>query len=171
MTAVLVLVERGGPGNAPVRKPTLELLTIARRLGEPVAVVCGPADEATVDSLARHGATAVLVADSPDLEDHPVVPKVEVLAEAVRHTAPAAVLITSGVEGKEVAARLAVRLDAGIVTDAVDVTAGPDGPLVTQSVFAGGWTVRSRVRRGTPVVRTRRVRSRWPSRGSPPSSR
>jgi electron transfer flavoprotein alpha subunit len=129
------------------------LLTIARRLGEPVAVVCGPVDEATVDSLARYGATAVFAADCPD--DQPVIPRVDALAEAVRRTAPTAVLITSGVEGKEVAARLAVRLDAGIVTDAVDVTAGPDGPLVTQSVFAGGWTVHSRFRRGTPVVTVR----------------
>ena len=154
MSAVLVLVERGpGPGDAPVRKPTLELLTIARRLGEPVAVVYGPVDEETVGFLGRYGATAVLTADVP--EDHLVIPKVEALAEAVRRTAPAAVLITSGVEGKEIAARLAVRLDSGIVTDAVDVAPGPDGPVVTQSVFAGGWMVRSRIRRGTPVVTVR----------------
>ncbi len=155
MTAVLVLVERGGPGGSPVRKPSLELLTIARRIGEPAAVVCGPIDEATVDFLAGYGATAVYSADSPDLDEYLVVPKVEVLAEAVRQAAPAAVLVTSNPEGKDVAARLAVRLNSGIITDATDVAAGPDGPVVTQSVFAGGWTVRSRIRRGTPVITVR----------------
>ena len=94
-------------------------------------------------------------ADSPDLDEYLVVPKVEVLAEAVRQAAPAAVLVTSNPEGKDVAARLAVRLNSGIITDATDVAAGPDGPVVTQSVFAGGWTVRSRIRRGTPVITVR----------------
>ncbi len=155
MSAVLVLVERGGPGGAPVRKPSLELLTIARRLGEPVAVVCGPADQETVESLARYGATAVYNADATEFDDYLVVPKVELLAEVVRRVSPDVVLITSSPEGKEIAGRLAVRLDSGIITDAVDVQPGEGGPVVTQSVFAGSWTTRSRVRRGTPVITVR----------------
>jgi electron transfer flavoprotein alpha subunit len=153
VTAVLVLVERSGPGDAPVRKPTLELLTIARRLGEPAAVVCGPVGEETVSLLSAYGATVVYAADVP--EEYVVVPKVDVLAEAVRRAAPGAVLVTSGPEGKEIAARLAVRLNSGIVTDAVDVSPGPDGPVATQTVFAGQWSVHSGVRRGTPIVTVR----------------
>jgi electron transfer flavoprotein alpha subunit len=152
VSTVLVLVERGGPGDAPVRTPTLELLTIARRLGEPAAVLCGPADERTLDLLGRYGAATVHVADSPELAEYLVVPTVDVLAEVVRRTAPAAVLVTSGVAGKEIAGRLAVRLDSGIVTDAVDVQ---PGPVVTQSVFAGAFTTTSRIRRGTPIVTVR----------------
>jgi electron transfer flavoprotein alpha subunit len=148
VSAILVLVEPG----APVRKATLELLTLARRLGEPAAVVCGPAGAQTVEVLARHGATRVYVADAPEIEQYLVVPKVDVLAALVARTDPAAVLITSGPEGKEIAARLAVRLGSGVITDAVDVR---PGPLATQSVFAGSWTVHSRVRRGTPVITVR----------------
>jgi electron transfer flavoprotein alpha subunit len=155
VTAVVVLVERGGSAGAPVRKPTLELLAIARRFGEPAAVICGPADGDTVAVLASHGASAVYAADSPEIGDHLVVPKVDALAEVVRRTSPAAVLITSGPEGKEIAGRLAVRLGTGVVTDAVDVEPGADGPVATQSVFAGSWTVRSRVPRGTPVITVR----------------
>jgi electron transfer flavoprotein alpha subunit len=155
VSTILVLVERGVLGGPPVRKPTLELLTMARRLGEPAAVLCGPADEATVEMLGRYGATAVYVADAPELDDYLVVPRAEVLAEVVRRTQPAAVLVTSGTDGKEIAARLAVRLDSGIVTDAVDVQPGPHGPIATQSVFAGSWNARSRVRRGTPVITVR----------------
>ena len=36
--------------------------------------------------------------------------------------------------------------------DAVDVQAGPDGPLTTQSVFAGSFTVQATVTRGTPII-------------------
>ena len=165
MSAVLVLVERDG---ASVRKPTLELLTIARRLGEPAAVVCGPVDDGLIEVLAHYGATAVYACDAAELDEYLVVPKVEVLVEVAGRTAPAAVLVTSGPEGKEVAARVAVRLGSGIVTDAVDVRPGPDGPVATQSVFAGAWTVDSRVRRGVPVITVRPNAAR-PEPADPPA--
>jgi len=152
VTAVLVLVERIG---ASVRRPTLELLTIARGLGEPLAVVCGSVDEELTELLARYGATAVYACQAPEVDEYLVVPKAEVLVEVARRTSPAAVLVTSGPEGKEIAARVAVRLDSGIVTDAVDIRPGPDGPVATQSVFSGSWTVQSQVRRGTPVLTVR----------------
>lgn len=155
MPAILVLAELGGPQGAPVRKATLELLTAARRLGEPVAVVCGPVDETALQTLARYGATAVYACDASEVDEYLVAPKVEVVMEAVRRAKPAAILTPASAEGKEIAARLAVRLDAGVLTDAVDVRPGPDGPLVTQSVFAGSWTVRSRIRRGVPVIAMR----------------
>ncbi|KJS57672.1 electron transfer flavoprotein subunit alpha, partial [Streptomyces rubellomurinus] len=64
----------------------------------------------------------------------------------------AAVLVTSSGEGKEVAARVALRLGSGIITDAVDVRAGEGGPVATQSVFAASYTVDSRVSTGVPVI-------------------
>ena len=62
---------------------------------------------------------------------------------------PAAVLISSTAEGKEVAGRLAVKLDSGLITDATDIAA--DG-TTTQSVFAGNYTVRAAVTHGTPMI-------------------
>ncbi len=152
MAEVLVLVERS---NGTVRKPTLELLTLARRLGEPAAVVCGPPDDAVLKTLAEYGAGHVYVADHPAMEDFLVAPKAQALADLARRTHPAAVLLTADREGTEVAARVAVRLDAGIITGAVDLTAEPEGPLVTKSVCSGTWTTRSRVVRGTPVITVR----------------
>jgi electron transfer flavoprotein alpha subunit len=153
VSAVLVLADR--PAGAPLRKPTLELLTLARRLGEPAAVVCGPVDDATVALLARYGATAVYAAGNAELDEFPVVPEVALLAELAGRLRPAAVLVSSGAEGKEIAGRLAVRLRSGVITDAVEVVPGPDGPVATQSVTTGGWSVRGRVRRGTPVIAVR----------------
>jgi electron transfer flavoprotein alpha subunit len=152
VSTVLVLVERG---DGTPRKPSLELLTLARGLGEPVAVMYGDADPAVVEALGRYGATAVFAATPDDPEANPALVKAEALIDAAGRVNPAAVLITSGAEGKEVAARVAVRLDSGILTDAVEVQAGPDGPAVTQSVFSGGWTTQSGVSRGTPVITVR----------------
>ena len=147
MGEVLVLVDHV---DGAVRKPTLELLTIARRLGDPVAVFCGGsgADKA-LDALGRYGATKVYVAEDPAFDEYLVAPKAEALAAAARAGEPAAVLVTSTPEGKEVAARVAVKLGSGIITDAVDVAA--DG-TTTQSVFAGNFTVTAKVTTGMPIV-------------------
>ncbi|MGZ4601967.1 MAG: electron transfer flavoprotein subunit alpha/FixB family protein [Kineosporiaceae bacterium] len=152
MAEVLVLVERS---DGTVRKAGLELLTLARRLGEPAALVFGPSEDAVVKVLGEYGATRVYVVDDPVVDAYLVAPKVEALVAVVRRSSPSAVLVTAGPEGTEVAARAAVRLDSGIVTDAVDVTAGEGGPVATQSVLAGSWTVQSQVVRGTPIITVR----------------
>jgi electron transfer flavoprotein alpha subunit len=152
VTDVLVLAELN---DAMPRKATLELLTMARRLGEPVALVCGPTDDAVVKVLGEHGATRVYMVDDPDIDSFLVAPKAEALVHVVRRTTPAAVLVTASREGTEVAARAAVRLDSGIITGASDVTQGDGGPLVTQSVFSDTWTTRSQVVRGTPIITVR----------------
>jgi len=150
MTEVLVLVDHLG---GAVRKTALELLTIARRLGEPSAVFIGPGFDAAKETLAQYGAEKVYRVESADVSDYLVAPKAEVLAALVGSAAPAAVLITSSPEGKEIAARLAIKTESGLITDAVDVQAGEGGAVRTyQSVFAGGFTVQASVTKGTPIV-------------------
>ena len=143
MSEVLVLVDHV---DGKVTKPTLELLTIARRLGEPSAVVIGTCDN---DTLKRFGAEKIYVVDDADTKGYRVAPKAEVLAQLVEKTSPAAVLVVSTGEGKEVAGRLAVKTDSGLITDAVDVA--EDG-TTTQSVFAGNFTVTAKVTKGTPII-------------------
>ncbi|URM92283.1 electron transfer flavoprotein subunit alpha/FixB family protein [Streptomyces sp. MRC013] len=149
MAEVLVHVDHA---DGAVRKPTLELLTLARRLGEPVAVALGPGAEATAATLAEHGATRVLTADAAEFAEYLVVPKVDALQAAYEAVSPAAVLVPSSAEGKEIAARLAVRIGSGLITDAIDLEAGDEGPVATQSAFAAAFTTRSRVSKGTPVI-------------------
>ena len=149
MSEILVLAELTPTG---VRKATLELLTIARRLGEPSAVVCGDATEDVVAQLGTYGATTVYAVSAPEIEQFLSLPKVEVVVTLAERVRPAAILITSGPEGKDVAARVAVRLDSGLITDAVDVTAEGATITTTQSVFAGAFLVGSEVVRGTPVI-------------------
>ncbi|MEV0041694.1 electron transfer flavoprotein subunit alpha/FixB family protein [Streptomyces sp. NPDC050804] len=149
MAEVLVYVDHV---DGAVRKPTLELLTLARRIGEPVAVALGAGAGDTVSVLAEHGAVKVLTHDAAEYTDYLVVPKVDALQAAYDAVSPAAVLLPSSAEAKEIAARLAVRIGSGLITDAVDLEAGEQGPVATQSVFAAAFSTKSRVSKGVPVI-------------------
>ena len=150
MAEVLVLVDHV---EGKVRKTTAELLTIARRLGEPSAVFVGAGFDDAKESLARFGAEKVYRVESPEVLEHLVVPQAELLAQLVAEKSPAAVLVPASPEGKEIAARLAVKTESGLITDAVDVQAADGGGVATtQSVFAGSYTVAATVTKGTPVV-------------------
>ena len=148
MSEVLVLVDHV---DGKVRKPTYELLTIAKRLGEPSAVFIGGADkaDAAVEAVKKYGAEKVYVVDDAEIKGYLVAPKAEVLQQIAEKASPAAILIPSNAEGKEIAGRLAIKLGSGLITDAVDVQ---EGPVTTQSVFAGSYTVQAKVTQGTPII-------------------
>ena len=148
MSEVLVLIDHV---DGAVRKPTYELLTIAKRLGEPSAVFIGPADQAAeaTEKVKKYGAEKVYVVDDAPLKGYLVAPKAEALQQLAEKASPSAILIPSTAEGKEIAGRLAIKLESGLITDAVDVQ---EGPVTTQSVFAGNYTVTAKVTKGTPII-------------------
>ncbi|MGY1856732.1 electron transfer flavoprotein subunit alpha/FixB family protein [Modestobacter sp. SYSU DS0290] len=153
MAEVLVLAELN-PAGGGARKTTLEALTAARALGEPSAVVLGvPGTAASVrEQLAEYGAATVYVAESDDVDAYLVAPKAEVLAQLVAEKQPAAVVIPSSSEGKEIAARLALKTGSGFLTDVTEIA--PDG-TATQVAFAGATIVHSKVTVGTPIYTLR----------------
>ena len=152
MAEVLVVVEASQA--AGVKKVTLEMLTIARTLGTPSAVVLGGAGAAEqfAAKLGEYGAEKIYAGEGDEVDGYLVAPKATVLAELVKSVQPAAVLLASTQEGKEIAGRLAVKLDNGLLTDAVAVDA--DG-TATQAIFAGSGVVKSKVTRGLPIVTIR----------------
>jgi electron transfer flavoprotein alpha subunit len=149
MAEVLVLVELD-PAAGGARKITLEALTAARALGEPSAVVVGAPGSAgaAAAALAEYGAVKVYVAESAEIDGYLIAPKAEVLAALAAEKSPAAVVIPSSPEGKEVAARLAIKLGSGFLTDVTEIAA--DG-TATQVAFAGEVIVHSKVTTGTPI--------------------
>ncbi|MGE5289286.1 MAG: electron transfer flavoprotein subunit alpha/FixB family protein [Micromonosporaceae bacterium] len=149
MAEVLVLAEHA---NGEVKKVTSELLTLARRFGEPAAVWVGEGAEAGTGKLAEFGAAKVYVAGDPELSNYVVAPKVEVLAHLVAEKSPAAVLVAATGEGKEVAGRLTVKIGSGVLTDAVGVG---DDLTAEQSIFGGAIVVQSRAGAGVPVIAVR----------------
>ena len=157
MAEVLVLVDHV---DGKVRKTTSELLTIARRLGEPSAVFVGTGFDAAKETLARFGAEKVYRVESPEVLEHLVVPQAELLAQLVASTSPAAVLVPSSPEGKEIAARLAVKTESGLITDAVDVQAAAtarrrDHPVGLRRLLHRRRPRSRRARPSSPSSRTR----------------
>lgn len=150
MSDVLVLAEHH---ESEIRKVTFELITAARELGTPVVLWLGTGcSDAAVAALGGYGATKILVADSTDVSDHPVVPGAEIVASLIQSMQPVAVLVASSADGKEIAARSAIKSGCGIITDAVEIAS--DG-TVTQSIFGGSTVVHSRVTHGTPIITVR----------------
>ena len=152
MAEVLVLVEHSG---ADVKKVTGELLTLARQFGEPAAVWVGEGSGEGQSRLAEFGAAKVYVADGADFTGYATAPDAEVLAHLTGQVSPAAVLMASTGQNKEVAGRLAVKTNSGMLCDAVGL-ASQDGKIVAeQSVFGGSTIVHSAVKTGTPIVTVR----------------
>ena len=151
MSEILVLAAHDGES---VKKVTLELLTLARRFGEPAAVWLGSGADAGRERLAEYGAAKVYTAEGDGMTDYVAAPA-EVLAALVAQASPAAVLVPATGEGKEVAGRLAVKIGAGVLTDVVDLTPGDDGPVAEQSIFGGAIIVKSKVTKGIPIVAVR----------------
>ena len=153
MAEVLVLAEHAG---GEVKKVTCELITLARRFGEPAVVWAGPGAEEGQPRCAEFGAVRVYVASDAVFDDYVVAPTAALLAQLVKEKAPALVLVAGTPEAKEIAARLAVKTNSGLITDAVDLTKGETGdPVAEQSIFGGSTVVHSRVTRGTPIVAVR----------------
>jgi electron transfer flavoprotein alpha subunit len=152
VSTVLVLADVTPTG---VRNATLELLTAARALGEPAAVVCGPVADDVTAALGAHGAATVYSITADAIDDFLAVPKVDALAAVAAQTSPTAVLITSGPEGKDIAARLAVRLDSGLVSDATSVALEAGQVVATQSIVSGAYHATSVVTRGPAVITMR----------------
>ncbi|TWG09058.1 electron transfer flavoprotein subunit alpha/FixB family protein [Saccharopolyspora dendranthemae] len=148
MAEVLVLVDHV---DGEVKKVTHELLTAARRIGEPSAVVVGEPGTAgkLSEALGSYGAAKVYAAESAEAAQFLVTPQVDVLAALAGSANPAAVLVPASVDGKEVAGRLAIRLDSGLLSEVVDV----DGEgVASHSLFGGTYDAKAKVSKGTPVV-------------------
>ncbi|MEY4412276.1 MAG: hypothetical protein RL560_535, partial [Actinomycetota bacterium] len=151
MSTVLILADFSGD---QITKTTAELATAGARIGAVTAVVIAPAGKgaAWAEQVKEGPVTSVVVIESADFASAGVPAVADALAHVVKEKSPAALLIASHAFGKEVAARVAVLCDSGIITDAVDVAADASA---TQMVFGGSTTVHSQVSHGIPVITVR----------------
>jgi len=151
MSTVLILADFSGD---KATKTTAELATAGARIGEVSAVVLAPTGKgsALAATVNQGPISTAIVIESNDFSAHGVAAAADALAALVKEKSPAAVLIASHAFGKEVAARVAVLTESGIITDAVDVASDT---TATQLVFGGSTTVHSRVSQGVPIITVR----------------
>jgi electron transfer flavoprotein alpha subunit len=146
MANVLVFIDN--PGDA-LKKSTLELLTLGRSLGETAVALNGELHQDVSAALAEYGVTAVFRPSAQDLDDYLVSAKAAYLAAAAGAAGAGTVLLDNSPEGKEIAARLGIRLNAGVITDVVGVD--PDG-TAHKSVLAGSYTTAARTTTAVSVL-------------------
>ncbi|MDQ5862020.1 MAG: electron transfer flavoprotein subunit alpha/FixB family protein [Actinomycetota bacterium] len=146
MANVLVFIDN--PGDA-LKKSTLELLTLGRSLGETAVALNGDLHQGVSATLAEYGVTAVFRPSAQDLDDYLVSAKAAYLAAAAGAAGAGTVLLDNSPEGKEIAARLGIRLNAGVITDVVAVDA--DG-TAHKSVLAGSYTTAARTTTAVSVL-------------------
>ncbi|SDW30361.1 electron transfer flavoprotein alpha subunit apoprotein [Arthrobacter sp. cf158] len=144
MAHALVFIDNPG---AALKKSSLELLTIGRSLGETAVAFTGELNDDVAATLGAYGVTAVYRPSADDLDDYLVGPKAVYLAAAVGASGASAVLVDNSPEGKEIAGRLGIKLNAGVITDVVGVE--PDG-TAHKSVLAGSYTTTAKAT--TPVT-------------------
>lgn len=163
MAKVLVFIDNPG---AALKKSSLELLTLARSLGESVVALNGELHNEVTAAFGEYGVSAVLRPSVQDLNDYLVAPKAAYLAAAAQSTGATIVLLDNSPEGKEVAARLGIRLNAGVITDVVGVDA--DG-TAHKSVLAGSYNTACKAT--TPVsVLTLKANNVTPEPAAAPSA-
>jgi electron transfer flavoprotein alpha subunit len=148
MSSVIFLVDHSG---GKIAKASSELATFAKNIGESIAVVFAANPGEIVAQLNNLPVDKVITA-SGDWDKFGVAAIADGLAQIIADKKPNALLITSSANGKEIAARVAVKTNSGIITDAV----GVDKDLITtQSVFGGSTTVHSAVTTGIPIITLR----------------
>lgn len=131
------------------KRIALELASKARQLAggaRVAAVALGEGAAHCAEQLGRYGVDDLYVHEDPALDAYLTDPHVEVIAALVLNIQPAAMILPYTPDGKDIAARLSVRLDSGLVANVIDLEER-DGQLAAQeTVFGGTYTTTVRVR-------------------------
>lgn len=142
MSTVVVFIDLlAAASTEGLPKSSLELLSLARELGEPSAAVVGELSAQQLSELGGYGVRRIVRSAQAELAEYLVLPKAEFLAQAADELAAQVVLTDNSAEAKEVASRAALLLDAGVITDLVGLSAKLEAQ---KSVLAGSYLVSAR---------------------------
>jgi electron transfer flavoprotein alpha subunit len=155
MSNILALIDVSHRGG--IAASARGLLAAAATLGSPVAVVVSsaPLTDDDVARLGELGAVKIYSAVTAAAGTVLVAPAVDALSGAVAAHEPAAVVTANSVDGREAAARLAVRVGGSVLADVVQVRSDNGTVVARHSVFGGAYTVESVVEGGLPILTIR----------------
>ncbi len=124
------------------RKVSFEAVSEGRRLADGLgtdltAVVVGSGIEGIAAELKKYGPDKILVADDPALVEYTTEAYTNVIADLIQSVEPAVILIGASVQGKDLSARLAARLDTGLAMDCTAVRLADGNLTCTRPMFGG----------------------------------
>ena len=155
---VMAIVEQR---DGELRKISYEMVSEGKRLAdalgqETTAVLLGSNIKDKAAALGHYGADKVLVADDPRLETYTTDAYTAVLTELIKANDPTIVILGASVQGKDLAARLAARLEVGMAQDCTAFSV-EDGNLVAiRPIYAGKAYSKVTYAGGTPQIATAR---------------
>lgn len=140
MANTILIIAEGRPEG--LKKVSLELVTAAQKLatalgGTVEGAVLGNGVSVWAGALAKTGIAKVYQVDDPGLAQFAPESYTTALAAVVDKSNPAVVLFPATGWGKEVSARLAARLDWGLVTDCTEIKVENGALLLTRPIYAG----------------------------------
>ena len=124
------------------RKVSFEAVSEGRRMADALgtdltAAVLGSGIEGIAAELEKYGPDKIMVADDPALADYTTDAYTNVLADMAQSIEPALIILGASAQGKDLSARLAARLDAGLAMDCTAIKFD-DGKLTfTRPMFGG----------------------------------
>jgi electron transfer flavoprotein alpha subunit len=135
-----------------VKTITLEMLAKAREIGDTVEAIYGGDGSTVAETLGQHGATKVYA--TGDLGDK--LPGSHVgaaIAELINGgNAPDLILFGTTYDGRDVSARLSVKLDKPVLTNNTEITVDGDTVVASTPIFGGTQMVRTKLTAGTPNI-------------------
>ena len=166
---IWVFCEAGDDGVATI---TLEMLAKAREVAGTVEVFCGGDGAACAAELGDHGVTTVHATGDLDgrMKGVSVASAVAAAISDGSVAAPDAFLLGTTYDGRDVAARLSVKLDVSVLSNVVDLRLDGDRLVGVEPVFGGTLNVTSRFTDGGPDIWLVRPKSFEPAAvGGPPA--
>jgi electron transfer flavoprotein alpha subunit len=150
MSELLVLIDHS---DGTPRKLSLQMLSIAKKLADAAgdtvsAVWLGEGAQAAAATLGAHGAGKLYAWESADADGYVTLSKVEALQAALDASGADTLFFASTNHTKDVAARLAIRVDAGVITDVTGLEADGGRLAATKEVFGGDIITHSKVAEG-----------------------
>jgi electron transfer flavoprotein alpha subunit len=132
---ILVFVEIS---EGKVRSTSLEAVAYAHAMGgNVVAIALGTADKSSLESLGKYGAKKVLHASNNKLDQPIAQAYASVIAKAMQDENTDVLVLANSSLGTPVAAKIAIRTGAGLVSNVVELPDTSSGFSVKRSIYTG----------------------------------
>jgi electron transfer flavoprotein alpha subunit len=150
MSALILIDHAAGQ----IGKSAGELATFAERLGDVTGLILAGSGQgdALLAEASKIALKKIILIESDDFATYSLAAISEALSAQVKALSPKALLIASSSRGKEIAGRVAIATDSGLITDAIDLDSSRKS---TQSVFGGSFSVLAEVTTPTAIITIR----------------
>jgi electron transfer flavoprotein alpha subunit len=146
---VLIELDNGKPTRS-----SLEVLSKAAQLGRAEAVMLGSAAAEVAPTLGEYGAQKVYAHADAAYDNYLTLPAVDTLSDLIKQHQPALLMLATTYDQRDIASRLDIRDNLGLITDATDLSFDGDSVRVTVP-WGGENVVTATFPQGTGIVLTR----------------